>query len=115
MSLFIGGARLVLLVGDGLQPLDDPPVELFLDRDVSHGGRGRGTVPVLLTGRARDDVARSYDSQRSAPALHEADAGSDDQRLPERVGMPVAAGAGLEGDAGTARARRGRCLEERVD
>src|SRR2546427_5931793 len=38
---------LVLLVGDLLHPIDDLPVELFLDGDVRHGRGGRCAMPML--------------------------------------------------------------------
>src|SRR5881396_856615 len=105
----------VLLVGDFLHPVDDLAVELFLDGDVGHGGGRRGAMPMLLAWRARDNITRSNDLDRPAPALHIAAAGSDDQGLAQRVGVPCAAGAWLERYVGTARTRWCRRLEKRVD
>src|SRR5215469_13105290 len=111
------GARrsLVLLVADSLEPVNELPIELFLDRDVRHGGRGRGAVPVLLSRRAPDDIARSDDPDRTAPALHQATSGGDDQCLAEWMRMPVAARARLERHMGAASTCRSRRLEQRVD
>src|SRR6266568_6837990 len=106
---------LVLFVCDFLHPVDDLAVELFLDGDVGHGGGRRGAMPMLLAWRARDNITRSNDLDRPAPALHIAAAGSDDQGLAQRVGVPRAAGAWLERDVGTARTRRCRRLEKLVD
>src|SRR6266705_78445 len=105
----------VLLVGDFLHPVDDLAVELFLDGDLGHGGGRRGAMPMLLAWRARDNITRSNDLDRPAPALHIAAAGSDDQGLAQRVGVPRAAGAWLERDVGTARTRRCGRLEKLVD
>src|SRR5437660_12757512 len=82
-SFFTG--TVVLLVGDLLHPVDDLAVELFLDGDVGHRGTRRGAMPMLLAGRARNDVARTDDLDRPAPALHVAAAGGDDERLAERM------------------------------
>src|SRR3954469_5166005 len=105
----------VLLVGDLLHPVHDPAVELFLDRDVRHGGRRRGAVPVFLVRRTPHDVAGTNDMQGPALALHVAAAGRADQRLAKRMRVPVAARARLERHVSPARARWRRCLEELVD
>src|SRR5689334_14843644 len=73
--------RVVLLVGDLLHPVHDLAVQLFLDRDVRHGGRRRGAVPVLLVRRTPHDVAGADDPDRTALALHVAATGGADQRL----------------------------------
>src|SRR6266446_330318 len=105
----------VLLVGDFLHPVDHLSVELFLDGDVGHGGGRRGAMPMLLAWRGRDNITRSNDLDRPAPALHIAAAGSDDQGLAQRVGVPCAAGAWLERDVGAARTCRSGRLEKLVD
>src|SRR4051812_33915418 len=61
------------------------------------------------------DVARPYFFDRSAPALVESASEGDDQRLPERMGMPVASRARLEADVRARRPRRLWRLEQRVD
>src|SRR5207244_10513066 len=109
------GRRLVLFVADLLHPVDDLAVEVFLDRDVGHGGGRRRAMPVLLARRAPDDVARSNHFDRTTPALHEPAAGRDDQGLTQRMGVPRGPGAWLERDAGAARARRIGRFEYRVD
>src|ERR1043166_3841533 len=90
--------RVVLLVGDLLHPVHDLAVELFLDRDMSHRGARRGAVPVLFVRRTPHDVAGTDDSDGIALALHVAASGRADQRLAERMRVPVAARAGLESD-----------------
>src|SRR3954466_14443776 len=105
----------VLFIGDLLHPVHDLAVELFLDRNVRHGGRRRGAVPVLLVRRTPHDVAGTNDMHGPALALHVAAAGRADQRLAERMRVPVAARARLEGDIRAARARRRRRLEQLVD
>ena len=72
-------------------------------------------MPVLLAGREPDDVARPDFFDRPTLALHPTYAGGHDQRLPEGMRVPRGACLGFEGDAGTAHARRFRCLEKRVD
>ena len=66
-------------------------------------------------GREPDDVALLDFLDGAALALHPAAAGGDDQGLAQRVGVPGGAGAGLEGDARAADARRGGRLEQRID
>src|SRR3954470_4709730 len=107
--------RVVLLVGDLLHPVHNLAVELFLDRDVRHGARQRGAVPVLLVGRAPDDVSRPDDPDGTAGALHVAAPGGADQRLTQRMRVPIAASAWFKGDVGAARARRRRGLEKLVN
>src|SRR4051812_6859060 len=105
----------VLIVGDLLEPLDGFAVERLLNREVRHRHRRRGAVPVLLVGADGDDVARPDLFDRFAPALVQPAAGGDDQRLPERMRVPVAAGAGLERDVRAAGARRRVRLKQRID
>src|SRR3954463_4871875 len=62
-------------------------------------------MPVLLVWRAPHDVARPERADGTAFTLHIAAAGSADQCLAERMRVPVAARAGLEGDVGAGRAR----------
>ena len=50
---------LVLRVADVLHPIDGPAVEPFLDSGVRHRRSRRGAVPMLLTRRDPDHVARS--------------------------------------------------------
>jgi hypothetical protein len=52
---------------------------------------------MLLVRPDADDVARPDLLDRAAPTLVESAAEGDDQRLTERVRVPVAAGAWLEG------------------
>src|SRR3954451_17875344 len=78
----------VLLVGDGLHPVHDPPILMLVDGDVRHGGGRRSAVPMLLARLEPDDVARPDLLDRTTLALHETEAGGDDQRLAERVRVP---------------------------
>src|SRR4051794_3825810 len=104
----------VLFVADLLHPVDDLAVQCFLNRDVRHRSGRRDAVPVLLTWWTPDHISRPDYSHRAAPALHEPAARRDNERLAERVRMPIAARAGLERDVGAARACRRRRNEERV-
>src|SRR5208282_1729631 len=92
---------LVLLVGDLFEPLDGLAVEGLLDRDVRHRRRRRRAVPVLLVRPDGDDVTRTDLLDGSTPALVETAPEGDDERLPERVRVPVAPRARLEGHART--------------
>src|SRR6266545_4534096 len=105
----------VLLVGDFLHPVDDLSIELLLDRDMGHGGGGRCAMPMLLARRAPNYVARPDLPDRAAPALHEAAAGRHDERLTQRMRVPIAPCAWLERHVGAARACRSGRLEQLVD
>src|SRR4051794_37798918 len=83
----------VVVVSDLLQPVDTSAVQLLDQRDVRHGCRRRGAVPVLLARRTPDHVARADDRGRSADALYDAASSRDDENLPERMRVPRAAGA----------------------
>src|SRR5258706_7316540 len=87
----------IVLVGHLLHPGDVLSIERFLNGDVGHGCRRGGAVPMPVVGRAPDDVARPDLDSFLAFAPGPADAGRDDQRLPERMAMPCGARAGLEG------------------
>jgi hypothetical protein len=69
--------------------------------DVSHGCCWRGAVPMLLTLLEPDHVTRPDFLDRSAPALHSAAAGRDNQSLTEGMGVPCRPGTGFERDAGS--------------
>src|SRR5438067_975111 len=105
----------ILVVADLLHPVDDLAVQRFLDGDMGHRRRRLGAVPMLLAGRRPDHVTWADLLDRSAPALHPTAARRDDQRLAERMGVPVAAGARLESDGGAGHAPRLGRLEQRID
>src|SRR5438270_168131 len=68
-----------------------------------------------LIRRAPDHVARSNFHFWSALALYPPTTGRDDQRLPERMGMPCGTCAGLERDARATRACRFGRLEQGIN
>src|SRR5215204_3281852 len=105
----------VLVVTDLLHPLDDLAVQRLLDGDMGHRRRCLGAVPVLLAGCRPDHVAWADLLDRTAPALHPAATRRDDQRLAERMGVPIAARARLESDGGSRCTRRLARLEQWVD
>ena len=111
------GKRLleVLVVSDVFEPVDDFAVELFLNRDVGHGGGGSGSVPVLFARREPDDIAGMDLLDGAALALSPATTRGDDEGLAEGMSMPRGAGAGLEGDAGALDEGRFGRLEQRVN
>src|SRR5882762_10117829 len=115
LSLLLIARPLVLLVGDLVHPVDNPAVELFLDRDMRHRRGRRCAMPMLFARRAPDDIAGTDNLDRPAPALHEAAAGRDDERLTERMRVPVTPRAWLERYVGAARPCRCGCLEKRVN
>src|SRR2546426_11628390 len=72
-------------------------------------------MPMPLARRATDHVAGPDDLDRAAPGLHETAAGRDDERLTERMRVPIAACAWLERYIGAARPCGSGCLEKLVD
>src|SRR3954462_7330774 len=72
-------------------------------------------MPVLFTWRKPHDVTGPDLFYRSAPALRASETGSDDQRLPERMGVPRGARAGLERHGRAGRTRGRRSLKQRID
>src|SRR3954468_21156965 len=89
----------VLLVADELHLVDHLAVEGLLNRGVRHRRRRARPVPVLHAGREPDHVTGSYLLDRAALLLNPADAGRDDERLPQRVRVPGRPGPRLERDA----------------
>src|SRR5215212_2746792 len=83
-----GGAALVVRVSDLFQPLDGLAIERLLDGNMRHSRGGRCAVPMLLTRREPNHVARSNFLNRSAFPLGPAAACRYDQGLPQRVCMP---------------------------
>src|SRR5947208_11470210 len=114
-KLLLIARPLVLLVGDLLHPVDNLAVELLLDGDMRHGRGGRCAMPMLFARRAPDHIAGPDDLDRAAPALHEAAARRDDERLTQGMRVPVAARAWLERYAGAARTCRGGRRQELVE
>src|SRR2546425_116392 len=105
----------VLLVGDFLHPVDHLSIEFLLDRDMGHGGGGRCAMPMLLARRAPNYVARPDLPDRAAPALHKTAAARHDERLTQRMRVPIAPRAWLQRYVGAARACRSGRLEQLVD
>src|SRR5437868_6959029 len=105
----------VLLVRDLLHPLDDLAVQVLLDSEVGHGGRGGGAMPVPFARWNPDHVAGPDLLDRADLDLHPADAGGHNERLSARMRVPCCARAGLERDVGARRLRRVLRLEQRID
>src|SRR5882724_9840822 len=103
----------VLLVGDLLEPLDGRAIERLLNGDVCHRCIRCGTVPVFLVRSDADDIARADLLDRTVPSLVEPAPERDDQRLSERMRVPVASRVRLErhicsaGPCGSARLEQG--------
>jgi hypothetical protein len=114
-SLFVAEFREIVFIADRLHPLDVLAIERFLDGDVRHRRRGGRTVPMLVARRAPDDIARADLHLLLAFALRPAAARRDDERLPQRMRVPVGARTRLERHCRTGvTGRRGRRVE-RVD
>src|SRR5215208_2335174 len=105
------GSFQILLVGDVLHPRHRRAVQRFLNRDVGHRGGRRGAVPMLVLGRAPENVAGREFLDRTALDLGPADAFSDDQGLPKRMRVPSRACPRLEVHDRTADAGRVLPLE----
>src|SRR5262245_25706516 len=91
-------SRSVLRITHFLQPLHRFSINRFLNRDVSHGGGGRGAVPVFLTRLEADHIARTDLFDRSALALRQAAARRDDEDLAEWMSVPCRARTRLKRD-----------------
>ena len=105
----------VLVVADFFQPVHRLAVERFLNGDMRHGRRRRGTVPMLFAGRDRDHIAGMDFLNRTALLLYPSETGGDDQSLPKRMGVPGCSGAGFEGDTGARSTSRGVWLEQWIN
>lgn len=99
----------------GLGPEERRGRPRFLNSGMCHRAWRAGPMPMLLIRFEPDHIARPDFFNRAAPLLHSADAGRDDQRLPERMRMPGGSRAGLKGNTCTARTRGIGCLKKRVD
>ena len=88
---------------------------MFLNGRVSHGRHRSGTVPMLLTRRNPNHVARPNLLDGATPALNETAAGRHDQGLAKRMSVPRRAGAWLKSDTRTDRPRRSVCLKQGVN
>lgn len=96
-------------------PLGRLTVELFQNGDVRHGRGWRRAVPMLLTRRKPDHVARPNFFDRAAPSLGKTAAGGYDQGLAQWMGVPCSACTRLERDTDADDARRRSRLEQGID
>ena len=101
----------VLFVADLFHPVDNFPVELFLNGDVRHCRGRRSPMPVLLAGREPDHIAGPDLLDGSAFALNPAAASRDDESLTEGMRMPCGPRPRLERYAGTLNKCRIGCLK----
>jgi hypothetical protein len=92
--------RAGIVVTDLFHPVDGLAVEPFLNGDIPHCRRGRCAMPMFLTRRKPDHVARPDFLYRAAPTLHPSETGRDDQHLTEWMRMPGGPGTRFERDAG---------------
>src|SRR5664279_517390 len=105
----------VLCVADLLHPIDNFPVQAFLDRDVRHCRGWRSAVPVLLRGREPYHISGPNLLHRSTFPLTSSASRRHDQRLPQRMRMPCRSCARLKCHARALYACRLRRLEQRID
>src|SRR5713226_9768960 len=106
---------MIFFVADLFHPVDGLAVKVFQDGDVRHRRSWSGSVPMPLTRRAPDDIARPNFLFRATLALHPPTSGGDDQGLPERMRVPCCPSAGLERNTDAQNARRIGCLEQWVN
>src|SRR3954449_677945 len=104
----------VLLVGDVLEPGHVDAVLVLVQGEVDEPARRRRAMPMLLLRRDPDRVAGADLLDRAVPCLHPPDARDDVQRLPERMGVPGGARAGLERPPPRLDPRRLGSLDDRV-
>src|SRR5215470_1758397 len=78
----------VLFVADSFLPVDDFPVQRFLNGNMSHRGRRRGAMPMLFTGRKPDHISTPDFLDRPALALRPPKTRRNDQRLTEWMCVP---------------------------
>src|SRR5205085_5567721 len=110
------GRLSVLLVAHVLAPGHGAAALVrLLDRDVRHQSCRRSAVPVVLARLEEDAVTRANHLDLSAPALAEAHALGDPDRLAVWMGVPGGAGARREVDACGADPRGLRRCGDRVD
>ncbi len=94
------GFLLVLFVGDGLKPAGAAiAVRGGVDGEVDHEGVGGRTVPVFFARGEVHHVAGIYLRDGAAFCCGAAGPCENVQDLAFGMGVPVGAGAGLEGDA----------------
>ena len=105
----------VLRLRDLFRPSDGFPVFGFSDCDVGHAVGGSSPMPVACLRRDPDNVTRMDFLTWTALLLHVADAGGDDQRLPQRMGMPGRARTGFEGHRAAADAGWEITLEQAIN
>jgi hypothetical protein len=98
-----------------LHPVNHLSVFVSLNRDVGHGSRWRGAMPVFLAGGEPDDITGPDLIDRASPMLSPAAPSCDDESLPERMRMPGGARAGFEGYARALHPCRIRRLKKRID
>ena len=80
-AIYEAELSVILLVAHVLHPLDGAAVELFLYGEMRHRRRGHCFVPVLLARWKPDHISGADLLDGTAPALHTAAAGGDNQRL----------------------------------
>jgi hypothetical protein len=89
----------VLLFTHVFHPVDGLAVQRFLNGDMCHCRPGRCPMPMLLTGRKPDHVARPDFLDRATPPLHPPETERNDQRLTEWMCMSCGAGTRFERNA----------------
>ena len=115
MILLICFGGLVLFVADLFHPVDHLAIERFLNGDMRHGRGRRGAVPVFLARCDANHVTGADFFDRASPTLRAPAAGSHDEGLPQRVGVPRCPSAGFERDTVASRAGRFLDLKQRVN
>src|SRR5262245_36208762 len=110
----LGSRSVVLLARDLFHPVDDFPVERFLNGVMCHRDIRACAMPVLLIRLEPNHITWADFLDRPAPLLNPTGAGRDDQRLAERMRMPGGPRAGFKSDTRPARPRRIGRLKEGI-
>jgi len=109
------GSSPVLLIVDVVHPLHSLAVQSFLNRNMRQSRSRRSSVPMLLSRRKPNHIARVNLLNRTALPLNPATARSHNQSLPQRMRMPRSTRSRFERNAGSTNERRIRRLKERVN
>ena len=102
-------------VADLFHPVDNVPVQCFLQSDVRHRGCRGSSVPMLFGGSKPDHIARMNLFDRSTFALCPTTSGSYDERLSERMRVPCGASTGFKSHLRSAHSCWSRGCKQRVD
>ena len=108
-------ASAILLIADVFHPLNDFSIQSLLNGYMRHRRSRTCAMPMLLTRRKPDHIARPNFLDRTALALNPPKTRRDDQRLTEWMCMPGGVSTRLERDTCATHTCRFGCLEQRIN